>query len=222
MERIPEPRDLMDDVEQARAYAYADFSEANGLFIDLIEREADGMLEGPMLDLGCGPAAIPIALARRHAQLTIDAIDGAQAMLELARTAMSTEPDLQQRIRLQCRYLPCDDLPQGHYPLLASNSLLHHLGDPAALWQTIARCARPGARVVVMDLARPNTEVAVDALVESHTIDAPDVLRRDFRNSLLAAYTVDEIERQVSAAGLDLLDVRMVSDRHWAAIGEVR
>ena len=44
MERIPEPRDLMDDVEQARAYAYADFSEANGLFIDLIEREADGLL----------------------------------------------------------------------------------------------------------------------------------------------------------------------------------
>ena len=40
-------------------------------------------LQGRMLDLGCGPADIPLMLIRRHPQLAIDAVDGAPAMLDL-------------------------------------------------------------------------------------------------------------------------------------------
>ena len=47
------------------------------------------------------------------------------------------------------------------------------------------------------------------------------MLRRDFRNSLFAAYTVDEVEEQLQAAGLDNLAVQMVSDRHLAVFGRI-
>ena len=73
MQRIPEPEELMNDSTQAKAYAGADFSEANQLFVELLERlamagpQALG-LQGRMLDLGCGPADIPLMLARRHPQ----------------------------------------------------------------------------------------------------------------------------------------------------------
>ena len=87
------------------------------------------------------------------------------------------------------------------------------------MWQTIAHCGLPGARVLIMDLARPRSETAVDALVETHAMDAPDVLRRDFRNSLFAAYTVEEVEEQLDSAGLATLEVDMVSDRHLAVSG---
>jgi trans-aconitate methyltransferase len=219
--RIPEPEELMDDPEQALAYARADFSEPNQAFVALVEREARGPLQGRLLDLGCGPADIPIALANRHPGLAVDALDGAQSMLDLAAQRLATTPDIAARIRLVCSYLPCDDLAAGDYRFVVSNSLLHHLLDPAALWQTVRHAAAAGARVVVMDLARPDSETAVDALVETHAHDAPDVLRRDFRNSLFAAYTVDEVEAQLRDAGLGGLDVAMVSDRHLAVTGRL-
>ena len=58
MERIPEP-ELMDEAEQARAYAEADFSGPHDMFVQLF-REAfpDTAPAGAVLDLGCGPADV--------------------------------------------------------------------------------------------------------------------------------------------------------------------
>lgn len=221
MQRTPEPDELMDDPEQALAYARADFSEANWQFARLVEQQAGGALKGLMLDLGCGPADIPIALAHQHPGLQIDAVDGAPSMLELARQNIISDEVAGQRIRLRCDFLPSAALPRAGYAFVVSNSLLHHLADPAVMWQTVAQCAAPGAHVVVMDLARPASETAVDGLIETYALNEPDVLRRDFRNSLFAAYTVDEVEGQLQAAGLDDLGVRMVSDRHLAVTGRI-
>lgn len=211
----------MDDAEQALAYARADFSEANGLFVDLLEQQSPRGLDGRLLDLGCGPADIPLALARRHPCLAIDALDAAPAMLALARQAVEAAGEAGSRIALLCEYLPCPRLAAGAYDLVASNSLLHHLADPAVMWQTVAHCARPGAQVLVMDLARPAAAAEVDALVARYAADAPEVLRRDFRNSLFAAYTPAEIAAQLQAAGLGALEVSMVSDRHLAVRGRL-
>jgi ubiquinone/menaquinone biosynthesis C-methylase UbiE len=221
MQRIAEPEELMDDPGQALAYARADFSEANQLFIELLERLAAAPLQGRLLDLGCGPADIPLALARRHPGLQIDALDGAAAMLDLARRNIEADSDARQRIQLRCEYLPCPALPERGYQTIVSNSLLHHLADPDVMWQTVSRCAGPGAHVLVMDLARPASGLAVDTLVETYAIEEPDVLRRDFRNSLFAAYTVAEVEAQLLAAGLGSLRVAMASDRHLAVTGQI-
>jgi ubiquinone/menaquinone biosynthesis C-methylase UbiE len=221
MQRIPEPEELMDDAEQALAYADADFSEANDLFVKLLEYQCDSTLAGRLLDLGCGPADIPLALAQRHPNLQIDAVDGAESMLNLARQNIQADADARQRIQLMCEYLPCPGLPEHAYQAVVSNSLLHHLSDPAVMWQTIGRCAQAGAQIVVMDLTRPASELAVDALLETYAINEPEVLRRDFRNSLFAAYTVAEVEAQLLAAGLTSLNVRKVSDRHLAVSGRI-
>lgn len=221
MQRIPEPEELMDDPAQAVAYARADFTEANQLFTDLVERQTGTDLDGRLLDLGCGPADISIALAHRHPRLQIDALDGAAAMLDLAREKLAEDRVAGGRIHLRCSFLPCSDLPHEAYATVVSNSLLHHLGDPAVMWQTVAHAAMPGGHVVVMDLARPTSVLAADALVESYALNEPEVLRRDFRNSLLAAYTVDEVVDQLHEAGLHGLRVTMVSDRHLAVSGRV-
>ena len=219
MQRTPEPEELMDEAGQAKAYAKADFSAANNLFVELLEQLAPDPLDGQLLDLGCGPADIPLILAQRHPKLEIDALDGARAMLDLAEQRFAAEPDTGERIRLLHQYLPSPSLTSHHYDFVISTSLLHHLVDPSALWDTIKQCAKPRSRILVMDLARPVSEIALDAIVETYAIDAPDILRRDFRNSLMAAYTIGEIDTQLSAAGLDHLDVGMVSDRHLAVRG---
>jgi SAM-dependent methyltransferase len=221
MQRIPEPEELMNGGEQARAYAQADFSEANGLFVTLFEALAGQDPEGRLLDLGCGPADIPLALARRHPGLEIDAVDGAQAMLDLAAGKLAAEPAAGSRIRLLCEFPPCPTLEHAGYGFVVSNSLLHHLGDPAVMWQTIRECAQPGAGVLVMDLARPPSEAALEALVESYALDEPEVLREDFRNSLFAAYSLPEAAAQLQAQGLEGLRLSMVSDRHLAVRGRL-
>ena len=221
MERIPEPEELMDDAEQALAYAQADFSEANGLFVDLLQRQSPGPLSGRLLDLGCGPADIPLEISRQHPALQIDAVDGARSMLDLAQRKIDANEELKDRIELYCEHLPCANLPEKAYRLIISNSLLHHLTNPQVMWQTVAACAQPGAHILVMDLTRPASELAVDSLVETYAIDAPDVLRKDFRNSLFASYSVAEVEAQLQTAGLHSLKVSLVSDRHLAVSGRI-
>lgn len=221
MQRIPEPEDLMNDAAQAQAYAEADFSEPNTLFVELLERLGPRKLAGQLLDLGCGPADIPLQLAARHKDLEIDAVDGAAAMLDRAQRHLDARPDVTGRVRLLCEYLPCPVLPSKHYRYVVSNSLLHHLEDPRVLWQTVKQSARPGAVVLVMDLARPASTTAVDGLVETYAIDAPEILRRDFRNSLFAAYTIAEVQDQLSEVGLSGLTVNAVSDRHLAVQGQL-
>jgi hypothetical protein len=142
-------------------------------------------------------------------------------MLDLARQRLDDRPELAGRVHLVHDRLPSRRLRHHHYRYVVTNSLLHHLEDPNDLWETIAACAQPGALVLMMDLSRPASTTAVDGLVETYAIDAPEVLRRDFRNSLFAAYTVDEVRQQLARAGLTTLGVEHVSDRHLAVRGQL-
>jgi SAM-dependent methyltransferase len=217
---VPEPEELMADPAQARAYAAADFSESNRLFVELFQRLHPTPFAGHALDLGCGPGDIPIRLARACAAARIDAVDGGEAMLALARAAVAADADLAHRIRWVCACIPSPAAaPAGRYEAVLSNSLLHHLADPLDLWRAVRDSARPGAAVLVMDLARPADEAAVERLLTLHAAGAPELLVRDFRASLHAAYRVDEVSEQLAAVGLDGLEVAMVSDRHLAVSG---
>jgi 2-polyprenyl-3-methyl-5-hydroxy-6-metoxy-1,4-benzoquinol methylase len=95
-----------------------------------------------------------------------------------------------------------------------SNSLLHHLHDPAVLWSSLRQLAVPGALVVVRDLRRPADGAALRALVARHGAGAPAVLRRDFAHSLRAAFRPEEVRQQLAAAGLERLEVRPWQDRY--------
>jgi SAM-dependent methyltransferase len=221
MKRRPEP-ELMDTHEQAIAYAGADFTESNTLFIDLLRRLHPGPLDGARaLDLGCGPADISIRFLRAYPKATCDALDGSQPMLDFAQTALDAWPGVARRCRLICDRIPSASLPKDHYDLVISNSLLHHLHDPQVLWRTLLETAKPGALVLVMDLMRPPSAGWVEALVSTYAGEEPEVLRSDFRNSLFAAFEPAEVAEQLAAAGLDELDVGVVSDRHLAVSGRV-
>ncbi|RME94697.1 MAG: class I SAM-dependent methyltransferase, partial [Verrucomicrobia bacterium] len=170
MERIPEP-ELMLDPEQALAYARADFEEAHGRIVaTFFERFPDLPPQGTLIDLGCGPGDITLRLARRLEGWRVDGLDGSPAMLRLAREALGREPALAGRVRFLEGRLPEAPPASARYDAIFSNSLLHHLPEPAALWATIRRCAAPGAAVFVADLFRPPSEEAARALVELHAV----------------------------------------------------
>lgn len=219
LERLPEP-ELMLDADQARAYAEADFSEPHNHFVQLLGEHLV-LPASPMLamDLGCGPADISIRMAKRYPQLLIHGVDGSAAMLDWGHNLIRQQA-LEQRITLFHCTLPTDTLHDRQYELVFSNSLLHHLHDPRVLWQTVQQLTQSGSQVFIMDLMRPASREQAQALVVEHAGKEPEVLRRDFFNSLLAAFTVEEVSTQLRLARLPL-QVKAVSDRHLIVWGEL-
>src|SRR3989442_11472854 len=87
MERVLEP-ELMDDPAQALAYSRADFEEENQGFVDRFAEFYPEFKAGHVLDLGCGPADIPILLARTLPQCRITGVDGSPPMIALGLEAI--------------------------------------------------------------------------------------------------------------------------------------
>ena len=71
LERILEP-EVMDTDEEADGYQAMDHSGPNSAFVDrLIELGA----KGHVLDIGCGPGAIPILIAERIPDAYVTGVD---------------------------------------------------------------------------------------------------------------------------------------------------
>lgn len=222
--RIPEP-ELMDDDDQARAYAEADFAEPHNHFVQLLQETFPELPEtGTALDLGCGSGDITLRFARAFPAWSVEGWDASEAMLNYGYQAVAAA-QLQDRITLKKVYVPQSDTVSDtvSFPLIFSNSLLHHLADPMALWTEVKQQSGLGTAVFIMDLMRPAKRETAKDFVDLYAQGEPEVLRRDFFNSLLAAYRVDEVQDQLAQAGLDKLQMREVSDRHliiWGHIAE--
>jgi SAM-dependent methyltransferase len=219
MERIPEP-DLMDDPEQAEAYANADFSEPHDAFVAHFRRLFRDFTVGRVLDLGCGPADVGIRFCKAYPDAILTGLDGSAAMLQCGYAAVR-EAGLADRLQLVQSYLPDESLAALQFDALISNSLLHHLDDPAVLWETVRQTARTGAPVLIMDLMRPSSFVEAGQLAGRYAADTPPLLHRDFHNSLLAAYRPEEVRAQLHAANLFGFRVEPVSDRHLLIWGNL-
>lgn len=218
MERVLEP-ELMEDPSQTLAYARADLAEVNQGFVDRFRAMFPELNTGSVLDLGCGPADIPLRLARALPRLQITAVDGSATMLAHARKAV-TEAGLTGRIRLLHARVPGLALPPRTFDAVISNSLLHHLNDPQAFWQEVQRLGGPGAPIFVMDLFRPDSPERAREIVETAAANEDPILKRDFFSSLLAAWTVAEVRSQL-AMTLPHLDCRVVSERHCLVSGRL-
>jgi ubiquinone/menaquinone biosynthesis C-methylase UbiE len=220
MERIPEP-ELMDDREQAAAYAAEDWSESHGKIPRYFRERFPQFTRGRVLDLGCGTADVTIRFAKAFPEAEIVGVDGSDAMLEFGRRHVR-EAGLESRITLEKRYLPDPSVPPQSFDAVICNSLLHHFADPAELWRTAALYAKPGAPILLIDLLRPPNHERAVQLVNEHAKNALPVLQRDFIASLHAAYTPDEVRQQLDAAGLKDFRVDQADEFHFIGWGTGR
>ncbi len=219
MDRILE-LEVMDDPAQALAYARADFAEVNQAFVDRFRAAFPDFTSGRAVDLGCGPADIPIRLARALPGAHVTAVDASEPMLALARQAVAAA-GLADRIALVAGYLPGLLLPGGSFDAVVSNSLVHQLPDPAPFWQEARRLARAGAAILVVDLTRPDSPGRARDIVKTYAAGSDSIHQHDFFNSLCAAFTVEEVAAQLRTAGLGHLGAEVISDRHWAVAGRL-
>jgi ubiquinone/menaquinone biosynthesis C-methylase UbiE len=217
--RIPEP-EVISDAGEAEAYAKADFSEVNAAFAARLLALAGRRWTARAVDLGTGPAEIPVRVALARPGWRVTAVDASIPMLRAARRNVRAAR-VGRAVRL-CRADALDcGLPGAGFDVVFSNSLLHHLQEPDGLWREIRRLGKPGAVVFVRDLRRPPSRARARRIVETYSGDASATLKRSFYESLLAAFTPGEVRAQLRRSGLSRLRVTLPSDRHMDICGRL-
>jgi ubiquinone/menaquinone biosynthesis C-methylase UbiE len=209
--RVLEP-EAMDSAEEARDYDAMDHSAVNRVFVADFLAVWDG--QTPVLDVGTGTAQIPIELCQKAPAVQVVGVDLAEAMLEVGRRNV-TRAVLEGRIRLE----RCDAkrLPHAEatFPAVISNSIAHHVPEPARVLAEMLRVLRPGGTLLVRDLLRPADDAQIRRLVAAYAGDAGEHARRMFEASLRAALTLDEVRELVGGLDGDPSRVRQTTDRHW-------
>jgi SAM-dependent methyltransferase len=218
MDRVTEAELMVDD-DQAVAYSEANFAESHQAAVTRFGEAFPGFRRGRILDLACGPADITVRFARAYPEARLVGLEGSPPMLALGRQRV-TEAGLDQRIGFAHMVLPDPDLAQlGTFDAVVCTNSLHHFHDPVVLWEAMRATARSGACLFLQDLHRPVSPERAQAIVDEYAAGEPEVLRRDFYNSLCAAFTPTEIEAQLAAAALPGFTVDVVTDRHLTAYG---
>ncbi len=208
----------MDEPEGAEAYALSDFSEVNQRFVDRLVEIAGPVERARALDLGTGPGDIPLRVIKAQPGWSIVAVDASGPMLTLARKA-ARKARAGRGIRWVLADAKRTRLPAHSFDVIFSNSILHHVSDPIALWREVKRLAKPGAMILFRDLSRPRSVAEARRIVTRYGGVGPELMQRDYFNSLRASWTPAEVKKQLASAGIRGLKVEMISDRHWDAWG---
>lgn len=66
---------------------------------------------------------------------------------------------------------------------------------------------------------RPESEREAKRLTDAYASSGPEILQRDFYNSLPAAFDVGEVRARLESHGLSHLRTELVSDRHVIVYG---
>lgn len=216
--REPEP-EVMDAPDEAAAYAssaaQAHLEALDNAFVARLA--ALGIERGWALDVGTGPGQIPLILAQRCPGLCVIAVDRSPAMLKAA-AHNAREKGLGERVRFVLADAAQLCFPAARFDLVFSNSLLHHLNDPAPALNEMARVARPAGGIVLRDLRRPS-RLRLAAHVAWHGRHYSGLMKKLFEDSVRAAYTPSELRRLLDQSDLGPAEVFL---EHGSHLGFIR
>lgn len=207
--RVLEP-EAMDTAEEAASYDAMDNRANNAAFV---ERLFALGARGRMLDLGTGPAHIPLLVCARDGAAHVTALDLAHHMLRVARRNVEAA-GMAARVELVHGDAKDLGLPDGAFDVVYSNTILHHIPDPRPFLREAARVLRPGGVLLIRDLFRPVDAARLEALVREHAAECTPDQRALFAASLHAAFTPEELRALCDECGLGAAEVVVDTDRH--------
>lgn len=214
---MPIPRileaEVMDTAADAADYDAMDFATVNAAFaVDALATFDESTQS--ILDVGTGTARIPIEMANRSPRLRIVAVDLSAEMLKLANVNIANAGKSHQ-VEVQLVDAKRMPFPDGHFDAVVSNSIVHHIPDPATFFHEVRRLVKPHGPIFVRDLVRPPDRETLDRLVALYAAHDTPHQRQLFADSLHAALTLDDVQTMVAAIGFDPTSVTLTSDRHW-------
>ncbi len=201
LQRKPEP-EIMSEQDAVSAYASAasqrHLEALDNTFVDHVLTL--GTPKGLLLDIGCGPGNIVLKVAQRCPQVSIVGVDYSANMVHEGRRAIG---ELALENQVFFNQGSADQLPfaDGTFDIVLSNSVLHHLMNPAKAFEEMLRVAKPDGTIVVRDLRRPSW-LAFPLHVRWHGRHYSGIMKRLFEDSVRAAYTPEELAGLLSRSGM--------------------
>jgi len=211
--RVPEP-EVMDDTEEVESYASAaaarHLDAIDETFVEHLlrllpqperiqQQKSSARTEGTErsefrwgLDVGTGPAQIPIKILLRIPRLRFIGLDRSRAMLASARRN-AEQAGVSDRLSLLAGDGHSLPFPDHAFAMVICNSVLHHAREPVELLRELFRVAAPGAPVLLRDLRRPSRPFLRWHLWR-HGRRYDGLMRQLFKDSVRAAYTLAELE----------------------------
>lgn len=220
LSRILEPEEMA-GADEAAEYDRMDFSATDNVFAqraaELASRSGWIVDTGCwIVDIGCGNAKIPLAIAALAPKSRVCGVEMSAEMLAVGirnRANASGAGHDVVLLRGDAKNLPFAD---GSVGMIVSNSLIHHIPDPAFVFREIARVLRKNGRILIRDLVRPESEAILAEICHKYASGWSDIQRRLYEDSLHAALSLDEVRQLASEAGLRDVRVEQITDRHWS------
>ena len=200
LQRRPEEHLVMDAPGQAGAWHAQGADDGPILPVYHLNALACSRLTptgGTVVDLGCGSGRFAAYLARARPDLRILGLDLSAPMVAIGNEALR-QAGLADRVQLRqgdmtafARELPAETA------LINCLFAIHHLPGLEQVERCLVEirdaCETTGCGFWILDLVRPrHASTAVD-YPRVFTPDAPEVFRTDSTNSLIAAYSRDEL-----------------------------
>jgi len=184
MKRILEPELMVTDLQCQEYNTVCQRQYANSEFINSYKKYC-GLDNGSLIDLGSGPAVHLAVMQKHFPNISITGYENSDKMIEYAKentTASIMKQDFN-KVNTTADCVLC-------------LYTLHHQHDPIKFWNTVSRLSN--GYVYIEDFERPNSDKMFD---DFDSID-------DFKHSLRAAFTLEEIKSQLSECNLNYTAIR--------------
>ena len=196
----------MDDSGEVEAYSWsaaqAYLDKIDDTFVDHAIHLLNGRERGRALDIGTGPGQIVIKLTRRLTRWKFTGVDRSPNMIAQADVNLEAAgPALAGRVEFQLADGNKLPFPDATFDFVMCNSVLHHLEEPRHLFSEMARLAKPTGAILLRDLRRPG-RFAHPFHIRWHGRHYAGMMRKLYRDSVRAAYTVPELQLLLASSPL--------------------
>jgi ubiquinone/menaquinone biosynthesis C-methylase UbiE len=202
-DRIPEAEGMYSDRKDVEVYAEHSRSGIVGWterrFVRDLIKDFGHFPNLNVLDIGTGPAWIPIALAKLRPTWKITAVDASEFMLEQAKSTARWEGVSINFIQATAEKIP---LPDEKFDLVISHFAFHEFSNPEEVGREISRLLRPDGFAVVQDLQRPPAWQITPLVTMASLANWSRAMGQQYRDSLLASYKPHELREILAVSGL--------------------
>lgn len=207
--RVPEPDLVMADPAQVEAYLRAGREDgffAHIYFFHVLQTSPLICPGDRVLDLACGPANQLALMARMHPQSRFIGVDASETMLQRARETAERLGVSNIEFR-QGDMARLDGFADASVDVIVSTMALHHLADLHHLQQAgleMRRVLKPDGGLYIVDFGRLKRNGTRNFFSNDRLAKQPPVFAQDFRHSMAAAFSLNEIEKAFAVFGASI------------------
>ena len=205
MQRIPEKNNFYNNVAEAEIFIEncrnnwaLKYFENN--FIKYILKKYKKFKNVSVLDLGCGPGYITIALAKARPDWKITAVDYSQYMIEFAIKSAEIS-----KVNIKFINSKAEDvnLESNQFDLIISHYSFSEFEDAKKVLINIVNSVKNKAYFEMVDVLRPKSRLYMNIITKLSSFFYGEKFNQQYIDSLKGAYSLEELKNHFNFCKLN-------------------